>query len=164
MLKTYDFYDRFRAVVKLPRDEVHLSVRCFLVMPDRARFPRLCRGLPRPCSRRVPPGRAVFAFLQESAVFLVRFPTWYRLAIAEIFVSERVRGICSSLTSKSVVTPPNPPRGVYALPNLKDKIHWLRGYIVPQVGLGWHLGIPPAHFLSFKYQHVYLLLVERTSL
>ena len=58
---------RFRAVFEpyvnnVARDEVHHSVCCLLVVPHLARLSRLCRGRPRPCSRRLPATGVVFAF------------------------------------------------------------------------------------------------------
>ena len=77
----------FRPVFEFPLDDVHLSVRCFLVVPDRVRLSRPVRRWPRPWSRRVPAERAVFAFLQEaSASFLTRSLRWYRLIATEISV------------------------------------------------------------------------------
>ena len=47
----------------LARDEVHHSVWCLLDVPHLARLSRLCRDWPRPCSRRLAAGGALFFFL-----------------------------------------------------------------------------------------------------
>ena len=53
---------RFWAVndLLIARDEVHHSVCCLLVVCHLARLSRLCRGRPRPCSRRLSATGAVF--------------------------------------------------------------------------------------------------------
>ena len=60
--------------------------RCavFLVAPDRARLSRLCRWWPRSCSRCVPAGSSVFAFLHEIAASLARSTRLYRVIVTEI--------------------------------------------------------------------------------
>ena len=53
-------------------------MRCFLVVPDRARLSRLSRGRRRPCSCRVLAGRAVIVFSAKKNVptyLLVRINT-----------------------------------------------------------------------------------------
>ena len=58
-----------RQVNALARDEVHHSVYGLLVVAHLARPSRLCRGRPRPCSRRLPArGAAVFVFLVKITV------------------------------------------------------------------------------------------------
>ena len=57
-------FGQFLVVFEFARNEVHLLVCCFLVVPDRARLSRLCRARRRPYSRRVPAGRAVLMFLR----------------------------------------------------------------------------------------------------
>ena len=46
----------------LARDEVNHSVRCSLDVLHLAPLSRLCRGRPRPCTRRLPAAGAVFFF------------------------------------------------------------------------------------------------------
>lgn len=112
------FFCRFRAVFKFPRDEAHLSVRCFLVVPDRARLSRLCRRWSRQCSRCVPAGSAVFAILQKTtAALLTRSPRWYRLVFTAILVWVAIikhrpsggQSVIWLLTPERVVVTPNPP-------------------------------------------------------
>ena len=55
----FRFETSFRTVFEFPRDEFQLSVRCFLVVPDRARLSRLCWGRLRSYSRRVESWRGV---------------------------------------------------------------------------------------------------------
>ena len=62
---TNQFYTRFWAVNELARDEVRHSECCLLVVTNLARLSRLCRGWPRPCSRRLPARRADSLFSQN---------------------------------------------------------------------------------------------------
>ena len=81
------FRPGFEPFSKFPRDEAHLSIRCFLVVPDRVRLSQLCREWPCPCSSRGPAGLAVFAFLPRTCRSLIPPPRWYRLTDTALFVS-----------------------------------------------------------------------------
>ena len=52
----------------IPRDEVHHSVCCLLVVSHLARLSRFCRGRPQPCSRRLPARLAAIVFFYQIAV------------------------------------------------------------------------------------------------
>ena len=58
-IKKSDLDQVFGGKRAMARDEVHHSVWCLLDVPHLARPSRLCRGRPRPCSRRLPAGGAV---------------------------------------------------------------------------------------------------------
>lgn len=59
------FYTKFRAVFNFPRDDFHLSVCFFLVVPHLARLPRLRREWLRACSRRVSRGVLYSCFFED---------------------------------------------------------------------------------------------------
>ena len=77
---------RFRpglwAVNDLARNEVHHSLWCLLDVPRHARLSRLCRGRPRPCSRRLPARGAAFVFSSKIPIFYsyvkyIYMPNWH---------------------------------------------------------------------------------------
>ena len=87
----------FWPINEFARDEVHLSVHCLPVMPHLARLSRLCRGQPRPCSRRVPPRRAVvvfsrFFFWPQVSVRTYRYLPGIRLSSAGSSLSLLISG------------------------------------------------------------------------
>ena len=62
---TLDLHQDLSRKRPIARNEVHHSVCCLLDVPHPARLSRLCRGRPRPCSRRLPATGAVFVFTSK---------------------------------------------------------------------------------------------------
>ena len=103
--------DRFRRgfepvnALLVAGDEVHHSVWCLLDVPHLASLFRLCRGRPRPCSRRLPARGAVFVFWSKYTNFVfVRLlvDTYRYLYQSDIFYvgKRRVVKIFSSVHSR----------------------------------------------------------------
>ena len=72
---------------------VHHSVCCLLVASHLARLSRLCRGRPRPCSRRLPATGAVLFFSSTSlSRSLVSIRTYRYISISGLCIQETQRG------------------------------------------------------------------------
>lgn len=67
---------------------------CFHAVPHLARFSELCRGRPRPCSRRVPARRAVFVLFVLQMLYVRRYEMYTPDMFIPALRSDRTFGWC----------------------------------------------------------------------